>query len=48
VINHFYVSGMGINRNDNPSLREFKMITKKKNWIDFISKETSGLEESKD
>jgi hypothetical protein len=42
------VSGMGINRNENPSLREFKMITKKKNWIDFIPKEDSDLEETKD
>jgi hypothetical protein len=30
---------MSIDRKANPSLREFRMITRKKNWIDFVPKQ---------
>jgi hypothetical protein len=33
VINHFYVKNMSINRKDNPSLKDFKMIPTLKNEI---------------
>jgi hypothetical protein len=39
---------MSINRNENPSLKEFKMITKKKNFIEFIPKSESDFDEVKD
>jgi hypothetical protein len=38
VINHFYVSGVGVNRANNPNLNEYKMITRKKNWIEYVPK----------
>jgi len=38
IINHFYVSNMSINRKENPSLSDFKMVTKKRNWIEYIPK----------
>lgn len=30
---------MSINRKDNPSLKDYKMITRKKNWIQYVPKE---------
>jgi hypothetical protein len=43
------VSNMSIDRKLNPSLREYKMITKKKNFIEFVPKQdvdmTSNEEE---
>lgn len=30
---------MSINRKDNPSLKDYKMVTRKKNWIDFLDKQ---------
>jgi hypothetical protein len=38
VLNHFYVSNMSIDREKNPSLRDFKMVQKAQNWIDYVRK----------
>jgi hypothetical protein len=39
VINHFYVSGMGIDRSTNPTLKEFQMVARSKNWIEYCKKD---------
>lgn len=38
IINHFYVSNMGIDRKSNPPLSDYKMIARKKNWIEYVPK----------
>jgi hypothetical protein len=38
VINHFYVHNMGVDRGGNPSLRNFKMVPKGKNALEFLPK----------
>jgi hypothetical protein len=38
VLNHFFVSNMSIDREKNPSLRDFKMVQKARNWIDYVQK----------
>ena len=48
IINHFYVSNLSIDRKLNPSLRDYKMITRKKNWIDFIPKESDDITENEE
>lgn len=38
VINHFYVQNASVSRKSNPSLKEFKMVQKSKNVIEFQPK----------
>ncbi|CDW77538.1 UNKNOWN [Stylonychia lemnae] len=38
ILNHFYVGNMSIDRELNPSLRDYKLIQKQPNWIDYIEK----------
>lgn len=37
---------MSIDRSANPSLKEYKMITRKKNWIDFVPKTDTDMTKS--
>ena len=41
VINHFYVKNMSINRNENPSLKDFKMIPTLQNVVEYVPKNRS-------
>lgn len=37
---------MSIDRSANPTLKDFKMITRKKNWIDFVPKTDTDIMKS--
>ena len=37
ILNHFHVNGMSINREDNPGLHEYRMITRG-NVLDYVAK----------
>lgn len=38
VLNHFYISGMDIDRSQNPSLKDYKMVQRRSNWIEYVRK----------
>jgi hypothetical protein len=38
VLNHFYVSNMSIQRSENPSLKDYKMLPTGKNTLEFVNK----------
>lgn len=38
VVNHFYVYGMQIDRSKNPSLADYKMVTKSKCNLHYVDK----------
>ena len=41
ILNHFYVYNMNINRKDNPTLKDYKIITKRRNKIAFVPKDSA-------
>jgi hypothetical protein len=38
VLNHFYVRNMSIQRSQNPSLKDYKMLPTGKNTLEFVNK----------
>lgn len=48
VLNHFYVKNMSIERKENPSLKDFKMVPLKKNVLEFVRKGANELEDRLD
>lgn len=47
IINHFYVGNMSIDRDQNPSLNEYKMVQKSQNWIEYIEKGSDAQSQDK-
>jgi hypothetical protein len=47
ILNHFYVRNMSVNRKENPSLKDFKMVQRTRNVIEFVSKRAEEMDASR-
>jgi hypothetical protein len=47
ILNHFYVRNMSVNRKENPSLKDFKMVQRARNVIEFVSKRAEEMDASR-
>ena len=48
VLNHFYVKNVSINRSENPTLKNYKMVQKSLNQIEYVAKSSEEIEDHLD
>jgi hypothetical protein len=48
VLNHFYVRNMSIQRSQNPSLKDYKMLPTGKNTLEFVNKALTAEQDNLD